>query len=524
MGTVFARTSSDERVVTRFLSGFARAPKIISTLAFIVSVLMIAILAVESQADVTGANTSIPPVPPPPASLQWKPCPQDGSLSCTSLFVPLNYSKPSGRQISIALLKVSAKKRSKRIGSMLVNPGGPGASGVDFAARAQRLFGSRITDRFDIIGFDPRGTARSAQVNCVSDQQFEVFVGTDPSPDNEAERAEIRSVSKGFADGCAKQVGADALPFFGTFDVARDMEQIRRALNEETISMMGFSYGTLLGATYADLFPSRVRSFVLDGALDAEATGDDRAREQTRGFESVLRAYSANCPQRRTCVGALREDPLATIDSLLQQVERVPIPVRGRQVGPGEASLGLVRALYSKERGWPLLDGALIAAGNGSGERWLALADDYTNRRANGTFDGLLESNSVINCTDNAGSTDLAHYDQLAVELDKISPRFGAAIAYGNLPCAYWAVPAAATKWTTRAAGSKPILVVGTTNDPATPYVWAQRMAKELENGVLLTNVGDSHTAYFSGGKCVRSAIEDYLVDGVVPKTGTRCA
>ncbi len=517
MGTVFARTGSTQRVTTHLF----RSRLNVSVLIF--SALTFLLFAVPSLAGNQGVNTVAPPAAPAPSSIVWKKCQQDATLLCSSLEVPLNYAKPSGRQLLIALLKVPATKPAKRIGSLLVNPGGPGASGVDFASRSRRLFGSRITERFDVIGFDPRGTARSGQTNCISDTQFGEYIAADPSPDTPAELDQVRAVSKAFADGCAKEVGKDALPFYGTFDAARDMEQIRRALGEQTISMMGFSYGTLLGATYAELFPNRVRAFVLDGALDAQATADDRAREQARGFESVLQAYAANCSQRRTCNDSLRPNPLDAIDQLLAAVETKPIPVRSREVGPGEANLGMVRALYSKDRGWPLLDAALSDATRGDGKRLLALADDYTNRRPNGTFDGLLESNTVINCTDNAAPTDPAHYEQLAIELQKISPRFGAPIAYGNLPCAYWSVPAAASKWTTRATGSKPILVIGTTNDPATPYVWAQRMAKELESGVLLTNVGDSHTAYFSGGKCVRGAIESYLVDGVVPKPGTRC-
>jgi pimeloyl-ACP methyl ester carboxylesterase len=521
MGTVFARTSSDERITSRV----AIAPLVKGLIGVLaISTLMIPMVAYGAGNARPGVNTLAPAVAPAPKKIVWKPCQQDATLRCALLTVPLNYARPSGRKLQIALLKVSATNPSKRIGSMLVNPGGPGASGVDFAARARRLFGQRITESFDIIGFDPRGVAASGATDCITDPQFTAFIAADASPDTEAERASLRDLSKAFADGCAQRVGLEALPFYGTFDAARDMEQIRRALGEESISMMGFSYGTLLGATYADLYPNRVRAFVLDGALDAEAAADDRAREQTRGFEAVLQAYVAGCPDRKSCSGQLKADPLATIDRILAQVETTPLPARQqRSVGPGEASYGLVRALYSKSQGWPLLDAALLDAAEGNGTRLLALSDDYTNRRPNGTYDGLLESNTVINCTDNAGSKDPAHYDQLAAELNTISPRFGAAIAYGNMVCAYWPIPAAATNWTTKAAGSKPILVVGTTNDPATPYVWAQRMAAELENGVLLTKVGDSHTAYFSGGQCVRKAIEDYLVDLVAPPAGTRC-
>jgi pimeloyl-ACP methyl ester carboxylesterase len=481
-----------------------------------------AVLAQQPR-RVQGATTSVPPPAPEPPALQWKPCAEDRSVQCAVLQVPLDYSKPSGRKIGIALAKVPSRNKSRRIGSMLVNPGGPGSSGVGFALRAQRLFGSSITDRFDIIGFDPRGVQRSAAIDCVTDARFDAYLAADPVPDNEVERQLLRDVSKELADGCAKTVGVDVMRHLGTFDAARDMEQIRRALGEAQISMMGFSYGTLLGATYAELFPSRVRAFVLDGALDSAASSDDRARIQAKGFEEVLQAWAKDCSRRKSCSGTLRDDPLAGVDQLLAAVETGPLKVGTRQVGPGEAMLGLVRGLYSQRSGWPRLDSAIADALNGNGAAMLQLADDYSNRDPRGRFDGLLEANAVINCVDVAANPDPAHYDRLAVELAKVSPRFGASIAYGALPCAYWATPAMSTGWRTTAAGAAPILVVGTTNDPATPYVWAEAMAAQLQSGVLLTNKGDSHTAYFTGGRCTRQTIERYLVDLKVPPDGKSC-
>jgi hypothetical protein len=211
------------------------------------------------------------------------------------------------------------------------------------------------------------------------------------------------------------------------------------------------------------------------------------------------------------------------VDSVLAAVETKPLRVGARSVGPGEAMLGVIRALYSKRNGWPRLDTALLEASAGRGALLLALSDDYTNRDKQGRYDGVIESNTVINCIDSGGARSLESMQRLADELDDISPRFGAVIALGGLPCAYWPVPALADGWTTRAVGSAPILVVGTTNDPATPYVWAQSMAAQLDNAVLLTNVADSHTAYFSGGSCIRQPIEDYLVSLRLPKPGTRC-
>jgi pimeloyl-ACP methyl ester carboxylesterase len=477
----------------------------------------------QQSRRVQGATTSVPPAAPAPAKLVWKPCAEDRSVQCSVLQVPLDYAKPTGRTIGIALAKVPARNKSRRIGSMLVNPGGPGSSGVGFALRAQRLFGSSITDRFDVIGFDPRGVQRSAPIDCVTDARFDAYLAADPTPDDEAERQQLRAVSKELADGCAKTVGVDVMRHLGTFDAARDMEQIRRSLGERQISMMGFSYGTLLGATYAELFPSRVRAFVLDGALDSAASSDDRARIQAKGFEEVLQAWAKGCSSRKSCDGTLRLDPLGGVDDLLAAVEITPLKVGRRTVGPGEASLGLVRGLYSQRSGWPRLDSAIADALTGDGGAMLQLADDYSNRDPRGKFDGLLEANAVINCIDVAANPDPAHYDELAAELAKISPRFGASIAYGGLTCAYWPTPAMSAGWKTKAAGAAPILVVGTTNDPATPYVWAEAMAAQLQSGVLLTNRGDNHTAYFTGGRCTRQTIERYLVELEVPPDGKTC-
>ncbi len=475
-------------------------------------------------ASVPGVATTAPSVAPAPAQLSWRPCQQDPSLQCGSLAVPLDYTKPAGQQISIGLLRVPARRQSRRIGSLLVNPGGPGASGVDFAARARRLFGSRITDRFDVVGFDPRGTLRSSQADCLSDVRMDAYLAADPVPDTAGEWAELVRVSKELAEGCRTNVGADSLTHLGTFDAARDMEQIRRALGEETISMFGFSYGTLLGATYAELYPSRVRAFALDGALDAQASGAQRSREQARGFEQVLTAWAAGCEDRKSCPKSIRTSPLSAVDAILASVEQKPMKVGTRLLGPGEAMLGIVRALYSRANGWPRLDAALVDAAQGKGDKLLALSDDYSNRDQRGRYDGVLESNTAINCIDAGGARSLEAIQKLAKELAVVSPRFGAAIAYGSLPCVYWSAPSLSDGWTTRAQGSAPILVIGTTNDPATPYVWAQSMARQLDNGVLLTNVGDNHTAYFSGSSCVRNAIESYLVNLTVPRAGTRCS
>ncbi len=480
----------------------------------------VGVVAMVALGSARGIGAS---VLPPVLALDWAACPEAPSLDCAKLVVPLDYSKPNGKTVAMAVNRLKATKVSKRLGVMLINPGGPGASGVDFAQRADALFSKSVRSSFDIIGFDPRGVGRSAPVRCLNPKQLDRFFAADPSPDTAAEINEVFAVAQNLAQRCTQKYGVDVLAQLGTRNVARDMDRLREALGEESISMLGFSYGTLLGATYADMFPSRVRSFVLDGALDADVSFDGRAFEQAKGFENALKLFVADCASRTSCSSLLGADPMKVVDSMLARVETRPFSVGKRKVGPGEALLGLVRPLYSDRRGWPQLEAALVDAKAGLGAKLLALSDAYTDRAADGSYGSLIESNVAINCADVAASTDRQHYARLAKRLTEVAPHFGAALAYGNVVCAVWPVQGSAVGWKTPATGSKTILVVGTRNDPATPYVWAQKMAAGFENGALLTWEGNSHTAYFSGSQCVRSAVDDFLVNAEIPRSGAVC-
>jgi pimeloyl-ACP methyl ester carboxylesterase len=465
---------------------------------------------------------TVPNPATPAATLVWRACNDGTSLDCTTLKVPLDYKQPNGRTISMAVNRLKAVNASRRVGVILLNPGGPGGSGTDFAKRADGLFSRTIRSQFDIIGFDPRGTGLSEPISCLAPKQLDRFFAADPSPDTPAEVNEVFTTAGFIATGCAQKVGLDFLKQVGTHNVVRDMDRLREALGEEKLSMLGFSYGTLLGATYADMFPTRVRTFVLDGALDAKATFDERATEQAKGFERALQLFVADCVTRSSCTADLGKNPMALIDQLVKRVETRPFIVGKRKVGPGEMGLALVRPLYS-QRAWPTLQAALSAAKAGSGEGLLQLSDDYTDRKADGTYGSLQEANVAINCADAKTAPDRQHYARLATQLAAVAPHYGAALAYGNTVCAVWPFPGEYEGWATPAVGAPPILVVGTRNDPATPYVWAQRMAAGFEKGALLTWEGTSHTAYFSGNQCIRAAVDDYFVKQILPPAGTIC-
>jgi pimeloyl-ACP methyl ester carboxylesterase len=456
------------------------------------------------------------------SKLVWERC-LGSQLECTTLRVPMDYSQPTGRMISMAVNRLKAADSARRLGVIFINPGGPGGSGTDFAARAEGLFSNTIRSRFDIIGFDPRGTGLSEPVKCVAPKELDRFFAADPSPDASWEINRVFDTADVIATSCASKLGVDYLKQLGTHNVARDMDRLRDALGENKISMLGFSYGTLLGATYADMFPTRVRTFVLDGALDASATFDDRAIQQAKGFERSLQLFMADCAKRSSCTARLGKNPMDTLDNILANLEKIPMIVGKRKLGPGEAYLGLIRPLYSERNGWPRLEEALVQAKAGSGEGLLELSDAYTARHSDGTYGSLQEANIAINCADSQTSRDRDHYARLAKQLTVVSPHFGAAMAYGNVVCAVWPFPGEFDGWKTPAIGAPPILVVGTRNDPATPYVWAQSMAKGFKQGVLLTWEGSSHTAYFSGNQCVRDAVDDYLVKQLLPAVGAVC-
>lgn len=468
-------------------------------------------------------TTVAPPPAPAPARLRWKRCPGSPTIDCATLTVPLDYADPAGRSIDLSVTRSRAKNPSKRIGSLLINPGGPGGSGASFTGQAAQLFGTRLTDAFDIVGFDPRGVGASAPVRCLSTKQMDRYLAADPSPDTPAERDEVIATSKQFADGCLARNGSAVLRHLSTVDAARDIDQLRRALGEERITYFGFSYGTLLGATYADLFPTHVRAFALDGALDPMADNDERARLQAIGFEQALKNFTDDCAQRSVCRRRLGNDPMATVDALFAQVETTPFTVGSRKVGPSEYTVALISMLYSQRYGWPRLESAIGLALGGDGAGLLALFDSYVDRNPDGSYRNTTEANAAVNCVDVPSPRDLAHYDQLAKDLVVVAPHFGVVTAYYNLVCALWPVPAVAAPHPLAAVGAPPILVVGTTEDPATPLIWAQHLASELRSGVLLQVAGKSHTAYLSGGPCVRTAVEDYLVALKVPAAGTRC-
>ncbi|MFD3327029.1 alpha/beta hydrolase [Streptomyces sp. NPDC058701] len=459
--------------------------------------------------------------------LTWRDCGVPG-FQCSTMKAPLDYASPgSGQDVDIAVARRKATGPGKRLGSLVVNPGGPGGSGIGYLqAYAGVGYPAPVRAQYDMVSFDPRGVDRSTPVKCLSGPAMDKFTQVDQTPDDAAERARLVAAFKEFAAAC-KQRSQRILPHVSTVDAARDMDLLRAVLGDEKLTYVGASYGTFLGATYADLFPSRVGRLVLDGAMDPSRPALDLNRDQTAGFETAFNAFAEDCAQQTDCpLGT--GDPKAVAARLKEffaKVDAQPVPTgdAGRPLGESLATTGVIAALYD-ESAWPQLRDALGSAMNGDGASLLALADSYYERAPDGTYANLMFANAAVNCIDQpAAFSGPEAVDAALPSFRKASPVFGEGLAWASLNCGYWPVKATGTAQKLAAKGAPPIVVVGTTRDPATPYKWAQALAGQLESGTLLTYEGDGHTAYGRGSDCIDTSINRYLLEGKAPEDGKRC-
>ena len=452
--------------------------------------------------------------------LAWRAC---GDNQCARLTVPLDYSAPEGKTIELSVLRAPATDRGERVGQLVVNPGGPGGSGVDYASSGASTFGDRLTRYFDIVGFDPRGVGESTPLECADTEQTDVFLSADPSPDNTDEVRRLDRLIREFGQGCLDKSG-DLARHISTVEAAKDMDVLREAIGERQLDYLGASYGTFLGATYADLFPSHVRRMVLDGAIDPALSNEELSLGQAKGFETALRAYLQNCVGQGSCVlGDTVEAGSQTIKDLLAKADAQPLSTSGgRELTEGLALYGIILPLYVKSY-WPLLTSALTQALNGNGDRLLMLSDTYTSRGFNRYTDNSTEALYAVNCLDHDDYVPSSEVPSYFGTFEKASPTFGRIFAYGLSSCASWPVKSGSRTKALAAEGAPPIVVVGTTRDPATPYEQAVSLAKELTSGVLVSRDGDGHTGFMQGNRCVDGAIESYLVGGKVPQDGLSC-
>ncbi|GAA2063127.1 alpha/beta hydrolase [Streptomyces albiaxialis] len=472
--------------------------------------------------------------------LEWRPCGAAGSgdFQCAELRVPLDYAHPGdgsgdgdrdGGDLRLAVTRKKAEGGKKdRIGSLQVNPGGPGGSAVDYVEQAAGLaYPPEVRKRYDIVGMDPRGVARSEPVECLSDRQMDAFTRTDQTPDSRAETRRLTSAYERFAKGCEGRTGK-RLGHVSTTEAARDMDVLRAALGDKKLHYVGASYGTYLGAYYAGLFPQRSGRLVLDGAMDPTLSSLRVNREQTAGFDTAFRAFARDCAERDDCplgTGGVKEAG-RELSALFKKIDADPVRTDddSRKLTESLATTGVIRAMYD-EGSWPTLREALAAAKKGEGAPLLALSDDYFERGADGKYTNIMFANPAVNCLDLPPAfTSSADVEKSLASFEKASPVFGRGFAWAALNCGSWPKKPTGRPHHVEAKGAAPIVVVGTTRDPATPYRWARGLAGQLDSARLLTYEGDGHTAYQRGSKCVDEAIDAYLLDNRPPKDGTTCS
>ena len=456
--------------------------------------------------------------------LAWAPCKDKPQMQCADVKVPLDYKKPGDKTITVAMAKVPAAN-GKPIGSLFVNPGGPGESGIDLVSGADKIFSKALRDQYDIVGFDPRGVGSSTAVDCVSDAELGKYLDSEfdlSTP--EGKKAEKAQAEK-FAKGCKDKSG-DLLAHVGTESAARDLDVLRGLVGDKKLNYFGFSYGTSLGGMYANLFPKKTGRLVLDGALDPQFGGARMGYEQTIGFEKAFERYAEYCVKGGNCpLGSSVDAAKKKMRALFDQAFKKPFPTADpkRPLNRNMLKYGVMLAMYSTAYR-PYLDTGLSQLIKNNDGSFLLGWYDLASGRQGGKFrNNSNEARTAINCADYPASSPSVtkRYQE---KLKKEAPLFGAGSGGEETDlCSLLPYHPKSNPGPYTAKGSAPIVVIGTRHDPATPYHWAQALHKSLSNSVLLTWEGDGHLAYSRAGSCIESPVDKYLLTGEVPKDGLVC-
>ncbi|ORV17965.1 hydrolase [Mycolicibacterium canariasense] len=470
--------------------------------------------------------------PRPGSPVQWAPCKASSGESripsgaeCGFLSVPVNYDKPDGDVAQLAMIRFKAT--GQKIGALFVNPGGPGESGIDAAVSLVGTMPESVRQRFDLVGFDPRGVGSSKPALWCNSDEDNDRLRADPQVDYSPEGvAHIESETKDFVARCQQKMGDEFLENVGTVSVAKDLDAMRQAVGDDKLTYLGYSYGTRIGGTYAELFPDKVRAMILDGAVDPNADPVEADIRQAKAFQTAFDNYAADCATNPDC--PLGTDPAKAVDvyhSLVNPLVDKPAPTKDpRGLSYSDAIVGTILPLYSPNL-WRHLTKGLTELKNGRGDTMLALADLYMGRDADGHYNNSTDVRVAVNCVDEPPITDRA----TVVDEDRRAREVAPFMSYGDFTghaplgtCAFWPVPPTSTPHQLKVSGLPPTLVVSTTNDPATPYQAGVDLAKQL-GGALLTFEGTQHTVVFQGNTCVDDIAAKYLVDVVVPPPGARC-
>ncbi len=456
--------------------------------------------------------------------LTWEACP--GQLQCAWLTVPLDYRDPGGQTIALALSRRPADgPAAARLGSLVANPGGPGASGLSMPSYLAGELGAEVRGAYDIVGFDPRGVGDSAPITCLTGRQTTRWLEADSAPRTPSAERRYLALAEDLADGCLR-FDSELARNIGSDWTVQDLEILREALGDERLNWFGFSYGTFLGALYAQAFPERVGRFVLDGAVDPSLNSMELSKGQNAGFQDAIGRFAADCSQRATCpFRGNKVHVIAGINDLLESIRATPLPAGSQSLTIGPALTAIVYSLYSTDT-WPWLRSALGEARRGDGRGLADIADTSAHRIGPNRYLGNMASAfPAIGCWDSPAAPGRAGIRAAARQWARTSPvpELARSMAWGNAPCSRWFGHSPRGAEPVSSTTTSPMLIVGTTHDPATPLAWARALESQLSTSRLLTYLGDGHTAYGAGSVCVDSAVEAYLATGVLPAPGTRC-
>ena len=454
---------------------------------------------------------------------------QDTGFTCAKVKVPLDYDNPGGQTIEIAVKKRAAGGDS--IGSLFVNPGGPGGSGIDLVDEAGSYFSKKLTSSYDVVGFDPRGVGASTAVDCLTDAELDAErAGANDPATPSASATEERAQKMG--EACTSKTSTSGLlDHIDTISVARDLDILRAVDGQQALTYLGYSYGTYLGATYAELFPANTGRLVLDGAVDPSLSAEKLALGQAKGFEASLRAYVESCQSSKLgCpLSGDVDSGVSQVREFLESTKTAPVPTfdSKRPLTYDLAVYGVLGSMYQTQA-WPSLTLGLSQAmgkeGKPDGSALLKLADLVSSRESDGTYSNNgAEALMAVNCLDYPVQGDNASWEKNAKAIKETSPTFGSQLLYPDAYCQGGGHTSSRKREKITASGAAPILVVGTTGDPATPYAWSQALAEQLESGQLLTWEGDGHTAYGRSNDCVKKAVDTYLLNGTMPDKGLTC-
>jgi pimeloyl-ACP methyl ester carboxylesterase len=500
--------------------------------------LRIGVLATIAALLLAGCSTvvdgrAVISTPRPGSPIKWAQCKAAASdetripagAECGMLSVPVDYSKPDGDVAQIAMIRFKAT--GQKIGSLVVNPGGPGESGVEAAASMAPTLPQSVRERFDLVGFDPRGVANSTPAAWCNSDADNDRLRADPTVEYTPEGvAHIENENKKFVQRCVDKMGKEFLANLGTVNVAKDLDAIRAGLGDQKLTYLGYSYGTRIGALYAEAYPDKVRAMILDGAVDPNADQIEEEIRQAAAFQNAFDNYAADCANSPDC--PLGTDPAKAVDvykSLVEPLVKNPAKTKDpRGLSYSDGIVGTILPLYSPSL-WRHLTQALSELKDGTGDTMLAMADMYMGRDAKGHYNNSTDVRVAVNCMDKPHITDRAK----VVEEDRRTREVAPFMSYGEFTglapldtCAFWPVPATGDQHEIKVTGLPPILVVSTTNDPATPYQAGVDLAQQL-GGTLLTFDGTQHTVVFQGNTCVDDIAARYLVDVTVPPPNTRC-